>query len=283
MIFPWGRRFTRFNREGTKLSKLDRFLVSNQFFNIWRDAKAKALVREVSDHCPIVLFDVSVDFGPKRFKLFNHWMENESFSKVVENSWKCGDFLGSADIVLKNKIKKLKADIKTWCHGFHEENESKKKDILSRLADWDVKAESGSLTSFDHLKRDEDLMDLQLIDQKDRDALKQKSRIKWAIEGDENSKFFHSLVKKKTRRQNINGLKVNGCWVEDPISIFSAAYDHFSNRFRESIPHRPKFRSLLFKRLDREYVALLESPFSMDEVKAMVWDCSSLKPLVLMV
>nr|GEV99816.1 retrotransposon protein, putative, Ty1-copia subclass [Tanacetum cinerariifolium] len=34
-----GRRFTRFNIEGSKLSKLDRFLVSNHFFDIWRDVE----------------------------------------------------------------------------------------------------------------------------------------------------------------------------------------------------------------------------------------------------
>ncbi|GKC19904.1 RNA-directed DNA polymerase, eukaryota [Tanacetum coccineum] len=184
----------------------------NAFFNIWRDAKAKALVRVGFDHCPIVLFDVSVDFGLKSFKLFNHWMENVSFSKVVENSWKSGDSTGSScDIVLNNKIKKLKVDIKTWWHGFSAENESKKKEILSRLVDWDVKAES---------------------------------------------------VRKKSRRQN------NRCWVEDPTSIFSAAYEHFANRFRESNPFRSKFHSPLFKRLDQEDVASMESSFSMDEVKA---------------
>ncbi|GJU36754.1 retrovirus-related pol polyprotein from transposon TNT 1-94 [Tanacetum coccineum] len=176
----------------------------------------------------------------------------------------------SSDIVLKNKIKKLKADIKTWWHGFSAENESKKKEILSRLVDWDVKAESGSLTSFDRLKRNEDLAELQFVEKKRKIRLIKKSRIKWAIEGDENSNFFHSLVRKKARRQNINGLKVNGCWVEDPTSIFSTAYEDFANIFRKSNPFRPKFHSPLFKRLDQEDVAYLESLFFMDEVKAAV-------------
>lgn len=53
-----------------------------------------------------------MNFGPKNFKIFNYWMENDSFSEVDENSWKCGDYICLVDFVLKNKIKKLKLDIK---------------------------------------------------------------------------------------------------------------------------------------------------------------------------
>ncbi|GKE54461.1 hypothetical protein Tco_1489617, partial [Tanacetum coccineum] len=116
------------------------------------------MVRGVSDHCPIMLLDEYVNFGPKSFKLFYHWMENDSFSEVVQNSWKDGDYIGSADVVLKNKIKKLKLDIKHWWHTKSAEDGAKKKEILARFEQWDTKAELGSLTSFDLLKRDEDLM-----------------------------------------------------------------------------------------------------------------------------
>ncbi|GJU54017.1 putative RNA-directed DNA polymerase [Tanacetum coccineum] len=226
-------------------------------------------------------------FVERDAKAFNEFINNgglhelpmggRRFSEVVQNSWKDGDYIGSADVVHKNKIKKLKLDIKHWWHTKSAEDGAKKKEILARFEQWDTKAELGSLTSFDLLKRDEDLMELQLLVQKDSSSLKQKSKVKWAIEGDENSKFFHSMVSKKCRRQNINGLKIDGCWVEDPTSIFSAAHDYFASRFRESRPNRPKFRSQLFRRLDENDVALLEAEITMDEVKLAVWDCSSSK------
>nr|GFA38136.1 reverse transcriptase domain, reverse transcriptase zinc-binding domain protein [Tanacetum cinerariifolium] len=56
-----------------------------------------------------------------------------------------------------------------------------------------------------------------------------------------------------------------------------AALNHFSSRFHEEKPIRPKFRSDYFRRLDREDVTMLESAFTMEEVKAAVWDCSSSK------
>ncbi|GJR66188.1 putative RNA-directed DNA polymerase [Tanacetum coccineum] len=272
-----GRRFTRFNREGTKLSKLDRFLVSSNYFDVWKYARVNVLYREVSDHCPVMLHVVRLDFGPKCFKLFDHWIGDVEFQKNAQNSWNSKIYNGSADIVLKNKLKQLKADIKTWCHSKKAEQTRKKSKIQNRLLEWDVKAEMITLTDSDYLKRDEDLMDIQLLEQIERDSLKQKSRVKWAIEGDENTKYFHSLVNKQVRRNNINGLTVNGCWKDDPIVIKSASFEYFAGRYKESNHHRPRFSSDLFLKLGTNEAGNLESEFTMDELKEAVWSCSGVK------
>lgn len=62
--------------------------------------------------------------------------------------------------------------------------------------------------------------------------LKQKSIIKWAEEGDSNSKYFHSVIKEKRRRAHIYRIKDNqGIWIEGNEAIAKAAIDHFSNIF----------------------------------------------------
>nr|GFA07128.1 hypothetical protein [Tanacetum cinerariifolium] len=239
-----GRRFTRFNRE---------------------------------DHCPIMLSVDAIDFGPKSFKLFDHWMMNDEFSNVVESSWSTEVNGGSSDRILKNKVKNLKEDIKNRCRAQSIERDRIKNDIQSRLLEWDAKAESGLLSSHDCLKREEDLMDMYRLEQKKRDSLKQKSRVKWSVEGDENTKFFHALVNKNRHMKNLNGLNLNGVWFEDLNSMFMAALDHFSSCFHEERPIWLKFRSDNFRRLDREDVIMLESALTIEEVKAAVWDCSSSK------
>nr|GEV71960.1 nucleotide-binding alpha-beta plait domain-containing protein [Tanacetum cinerariifolium] len=50
-----GRRFTRFDRDGIKASKLDMFLVSHSFFDLRMDAFVSVLTRSYSDHCPIMI------------------------------------------------------------------------------------------------------------------------------------------------------------------------------------------------------------------------------------
>ncbi|GJR37814.1 hypothetical protein Tco_1213498 [Tanacetum coccineum] len=50
----------------------------------------KALGRVVSDHCPVLMSVVDVNFGPKCFKIFNYWMDIEGFDNVIETMvvWK---------------------------------------------------------------------------------------------------------------------------------------------------------------------------------------------------
>lgn len=150
-----GRRFTRFNKEGSKMSKLDRFLVSHNFFNVWENANVTALSRSVSDHSPILLKVGSKDFGAKCLRVFDHWIDSNGFNEVIEKTWLSCQYRGSTDIVLKNKLKKLKQDIKIWSRAHSDENNKRKSDLYDRLLDWDSKAEAGILSSFERDKREE--------------------------------------------------------------------------------------------------------------------------------
>lgn len=40
--------------------------------------------------------------------------------------------------------------------------------------------------------------------------LKQKSRVKWAIEGEENSKYFYAIVRGRKTKNSLKGLLING-------------------------------------------------------------------------
>ncbi|GKA86250.1 copia protein [Tanacetum coccineum] len=135
-----------------------------------------------------------------------------------------------------------------------------------QLAEWDLKAKNGLVTQADILKREELIMDLNQIEQLHREDLRQKSRLRWAAEGDENTRFFHSLLKCKYANVFIKGIQANGTWIESPDEIKLAAMEHFPSRFKEHNYSRPSFYSLLFRKLSPSEACYLELNFTMEEV-----------------
>ncbi|GJX02447.1 putative RNA-directed DNA polymerase [Tanacetum coccineum] len=82
------RNFTRINKKGTKLSKLDRFLISTEVLQTWPTIHCTALPCKFSDHCPILMESNSADFDPVPFKFFNSWLNEDSINlhKSVQES-----------------------------------------------------------------------------------------------------------------------------------------------------------------------------------------------------
>ncbi|XP_060202921.1 uncharacterized protein LOC132631356 [Lycium barbarum] len=115
--------------------------------------------------------------------------------------------------------------------------------------------------------------------------LRQKARIKWAEEGDSNTKYFHSTIKARRRRAQIYKIKdQNGQWVEGNLNISKAAIDHFSDLFSG----KPRDRDLNFIRgcdnlISTEDNALLTKYPTAEEIKTVTSpDCfSKLRPISL--
>ncbi|GKD62696.1 RNA-directed DNA polymerase, eukaryota [Tanacetum coccineum] len=66
--------------------------------------------------------------------------------------------------------------------------------------------------------------------------IRQKAKIKWAIEGDENSKFFHGVVNRKHANLAIKGIMVDGDWVDIPSRVKDEFCSHFASRFPSPTP-----------------------------------------------
>nr|GEX60003.1 UvrD-like helicase, ATP-binding domain, P-loop containing nucleoside triphosphate hydrolase [Tanacetum cinerariifolium] len=168
-----GRKFTRISNDGMKFSKLDIFLLNDKFNELWGNLLVVALDRKLSDHCLIVIKDVELDFGPKPFRVFNIWLKEPDFFRVVEKAW-------------KKKAEK-------WAL-----NENERCSWMEARKQWeDKEREYGNM-------------------------LRQKSKIKWDVEDDENSKFFHSYVRRRNNKCSLRGLIVNGLCKIKKISMEEA-------------------------------------------------------------
>ncbi|XP_071712577.1 uncharacterized protein [Rutidosis leptorrhynchoides] len=103
-----GQKFTRISGDGLKFSKLDRFLISSKFHNIWPTLFANTLDRFTSDHCPIILRDRIIDFGPKPIRVFNAWLDDKGSVEVISNAWNLHVGGNRGDCILRNKLKNVK-------------------------------------------------------------------------------------------------------------------------------------------------------------------------------
>ena len=90
-----GIMFTWCHKSGTKMSKLDRFFLSNNLLNSCPQ-----------DHRPILLRETECDYGPTPFRFFHHWLELDGFNNFVVDS--CGLAPGDGKNAMRNLVYKLK-------------------------------------------------------------------------------------------------------------------------------------------------------------------------------
>nr|GEX07937.1 RNA-directed DNA polymerase, eukaryota [Tanacetum cinerariifolium] len=82
-----GYSFTWSYSSASKISKLDRFLVSEGIFMTFPTILAICLDRHLSDHHPIVLNEIHTDYGPTPFRVYHSWFKQDGFDALVENAW----------------------------------------------------------------------------------------------------------------------------------------------------------------------------------------------------
>nr|GEV45743.1 RNA-directed DNA polymerase, eukaryota [Tanacetum cinerariifolium] len=82
-----GFSFTWVHPSAKKMSKLDRFLVSNGIILGFPAITAICLDRHLSDHHHILLNEIHTDFGPTPFRTFHSWFSREGFDAMVEQAW----------------------------------------------------------------------------------------------------------------------------------------------------------------------------------------------------
>ncbi|GJS10401.1 RNA-directed DNA polymerase, eukaryota [Tanacetum coccineum] len=232
------------------MSKLDRFFVSENLLSMCPNITAITLEWFISDHRPILLREVRYDYGPIPFRFYRYWLEVDGFDKLVRDSWNVAPV--NKKNAIRNfmgKLKFLKDRIRSWL-SIHRSN--------SRGEIYFLKEE---------LRSCDEVLNIQAS------KIAQKAKIKWAIEGDENVKFFHGMLNKKRNQSNIRGIMVNGTWVDDPVQVKREFFEHFQGRFDKPSVNRACIDTPFPVSLSIDQKEDMERRISKEEVKRAVWDC----------
>ncbi|GJS10576.1 RNA-directed DNA polymerase, eukaryota [Tanacetum coccineum] len=151
--------------------------------------------------------------------------------------------------------------IKNWCKTDKQRTNASRHSIQHRIFELDLLMDKGMGNEDLVNERNVLIKDLQDINSRYALDMAQKAKIRWAIEGDENSKYFHGIINKKQSELAIRGVLVDGDWIEEPSKVKNEFLTHFSNLFSKPTGPSIKLDPEMFRRLSIEQNVELESNY----------------------
>nr|GEV32608.1 RNA-directed DNA polymerase, eukaryota [Tanacetum cinerariifolium] len=185
----------------------------------------------------------SGDYGPTPFRFFHNWFDLEGFDSFVVDTWR-GINITESNALLKmvKNLKLLKGHIHVWVKGKKDNALNLKKDLKNKLFAIDSSIDKGKSSSASLEERMAIMNNLSSLEKMESIESSQKDKVKWSIESDGNSKFFHGIINKRRNNLAIRALSLMG------------------NGLRILLPLSP------------EQAQDLERLFSKEEVKGAFWD-----------
>ena len=231
MHYTWangrqGRRYTE--------RRLDRALCNNHMLDICSSVSVSTLVKQRSDHNPLLLeLQMNEESHPHQFKFLKMWTLHEGCRDVVASCWN-ERYVGCAMFVLSQKLKSLKSKLKSWnkevfgnVHGLVKDAETHLLNIQNQI---DTSGHSDNLLEQQKLAQ----LNLDTALAKEECFWKEKANVKWHVEGDRNTRFFHRTAKLKAKTNKITCMKDGEQMLTEPEQIKNHITNHFMNIFCSS-------------------------------------------------
>lgn len=168
------------------------------------------------------------DKYPKQFRFQSMWTSHKTFQSVVLNAWN-KKVTGRPMKAFHEKLKLVKKALQTWnkeeFSNIFNRVQMVEEDLIVKEATYDlypsmVNRENWqkAAAKFNYELRIEEMY------------WRQKANIKWVQQGDQNSSYFHSLVKKKFNSLAIHRIKNDsGDWLEKEKDIENEIINHFQS------------------------------------------------------
>ncbi|XP_077234220.1 uncharacterized protein LOC143876406 [Tasmannia lanceolata] len=257
--FTWAR--------GTNRSRLDRFLLSGDWLTGISEVYQQALPHSVSDHCPLLLSPKMESWGAPPFRFELAWLENPLLEAQLVRWWADCAFSGPSDVVIGKKLRFIKGKLKAWAKEQKEIALGRKRVLEDRLLEIHSLADRGSATAEDFEQQGRLIQEHKELLRLEEISWRQKSRVKWLMEGDKNTAFFHAIASARRRRNRIESLEVEGAVVSDRERIIAETIAFYRSLYSDDGLVRPIPQDICFSNLSLEASAGLEIPFSEEEIR----------------
>ncbi|XP_074277799.1 uncharacterized protein LOC141601417 [Silene latifolia] len=200
-IAATGAFFTWTNKQDVghrKCSRLDRFLINNDWLAVFPEMTAYFYPEGLLDHNPCVVSNINLGGGKnKSFKYFNMWSLAPNFIEKIQDAW----------------IEELEASA-----AIYQLNDIQEK-LMANVANQEL------------ISQEIEALDNVRLLTKARDSfLQQKAKSKWLEEGDINTAFFHGAIKKRCIKNKVIQIEdINGQTCTNTDSIQEAFLEYYKS------------------------------------------------------
>ncbi|XP_039022529.1 uncharacterized protein LOC120155005 [Hibiscus syriacus] len=258
--FTWSNK----QKDSYLARKLDRVLVNSYWVSFFQNSFVEFLAPGPSDHCMALVWlnKDSQTNRPKPFKFFNFWTRNPNFISEVQNSW-LQPMQGNPMVSLFLKLKNLKTCLRKLNKDCYINISDRVKQNKIDLEHIQLSTLNRTSTIDSELTIQSELSSLEHIENL---FLKQKAKIQWLKESDKCSKYFHSVIASKNKRETIRVL-VNdqGSRLEYFDDMASEVIHFFNNQLGKA--NMNVLNNLLRINLSPEGLADLEKNIIDEEIK----------------
>jgi ribonuclease HI len=271
-----GAAFTWSNgRGGTRHTerRLDRVICNQQWLDVCCVSSVNTITKLRSDHFPLLFdFKITMNTFASQFKFMKMWSLHPSCRDVIYESWN-SVVIGCPMFVLSQKLKSLKAKLKTWnkeCFG----------NVNDMVASAELKLQQVQMNIQQHGHNDTLLLEEKLASNLLEEALtkqeafwQEKARLNWHVEGDRNTKYFHRLAKIKTATKHITSLQDGETVITDQNQISEHVVNFYKNLFCANVVLQDSSlaENVIPSLVSEETNAILTMLPSHSEIKAAVF------------
>ncbi|XP_075112636.1 uncharacterized protein LOC142182308 [Nicotiana tabacum] len=224
--------------------RLDRVLVNQYWMNNYDSTNVNHLIRTRSDHSSLLTIAKNTSqHTTKYFKFLDFWTNKNGFKGVVKQAWDIEMLIPLVQDLFGNifdNVRDLEKKVDDLEHKIITNNTDINKFELNRINVLLIKA----------YKSEEYIW-------------KQKSGIKWFVEGEVNSKFFHSMVEKR-------GLTAIPTMEEFKVVVFSTSPSSALGPDGNQIPKAMTHTCLIL-------IPKVDNPLSFNELRPISLDNFSCK------
>ncbi|WOL09132.1 hypothetical protein Cni_G17885 [Canna indica] len=203
--FTWSN-----NQASLRLARLDRVLLSLPTSILIPLATVIGGERRLSDHNALILrAGISSNLGVCWFRLENWWLNKVSFRGIIQAAWSELFSSVSAASVWIERWKKLRRTLKQWALINKRENNARKRYLEADIHKLNIKASTQELSTDEFLnlhackKELDDFYDNEVV------YWRQRAKLRWMKEGDQNSRFYHQWASLKKKQNWIHQIHIN--------------------------------------------------------------------------